>query len=104
MGCGCGAGVVVGTTSQLLPNTQQQNSQIENCEYTVEQLNSWLDKLICTKDSGLYISLGLSGLQMNKHLGNVMSALNYKSNICYFKNDLDLAADFIILINDSGKC
>lgn len=101
--CGC-AGTVGTTTQGLIHYSPNQNLQIEDCEYTIEQLKVWLDKLICAKDTGLYLEIGISGQLMNKHLGIVMSAINYASNICYFQTDLDLIGDLIILINDSEKC
>jgi hypothetical protein len=74
------------------------------CDYTMSQLNIWLTKLICTRDSGLYVSLRISAPNMNKYQGIVMSALNYPTNICYFKKDLDIIADIIIIIENTGKC
>jgi hypothetical protein len=101
--CNCGASVVQQSpvyTQQTVTN----NISIEDCEYSMDQLRGWLDKLICCKDKGLYITLGISGPLMNKYLGDVMSALNYPTNPCYFKNSLDIIGDVIILINNSNLC
>lgn len=104
MGCGCGASqVTVAPNSGVVLQPLTYNSS-ENCIYTIEQLHVWLTKLICCKDKGLYLQLGSNAQTINKYLGIVMSAINYPSNPCYFKNDLDIISDFIILIANTGQC
>jgi hypothetical protein len=76
----------------------------ENCEYTTSQLNVWLSKLICCKDTGLYVTLKIKASTLNKYLGIVGSAINYKSHPCWFKKELDNIANIIIIIENSGKC
>lgn len=108
MGCAsCGRATV--TTKTYSPSFKKFNSIVapvpeELCDYSLDQLRVWIGKLICCKDTGLYISLKISAPLMNKTLGNVKSALNYPTNICYFKKELDAASNILVLIENSGKC
>lgn len=103
MGCGCGASRV--TTPSFTTNTVRLvSTPVENCDYTMEQFQAWLDKLICCKDKGLYVQLGINSQTMNRYLGIVMSAINYPSNPCYFQNDMGPISNFIILITNNGQC
>ena len=80
----------------------------EGCDYTIEQLKTWQIKLVCCKDTLLYLKLGINAQTMNKYLGLVMSAINYPSNPCYYEsllpNDFEQISNFIILITNSGQC
>jgi hypothetical protein len=103
MGCGCGAGVVR-SSPQVFVRQNTQTQAPADCQYTMDQLNSWLAQLICCKNKGLYTSLGINAPTMNKYLGIVMSALNYPTNPCYFQSQLGAIGDFVILIMNTGQC
>lgn len=106
MGCGCGASRVTTTTSSVpSANAMLALSQDpSDCQYTMDQFQIWLTKLICCKDKRLYVQLGISAQTMNKYLGIVMSALNYRTYPCYFQADLGPISDFIILLTNNGQC
>lgn len=104
MGCAsCGSNKLVRPITNV-QRTQVNFAPVEGCTYTMDQLNTWVTKLICCKDKVLYLQLGINAQTMNKYLGIVMSALNYPTNPCYFQTDLDVISDFIILIVNSGRC
>lgn len=103
--CGCGKSMGVTSTSSTTMNANiRVIPPVEDCEYTIEQLKTWLKSLVCVKDKGIYTQFGINGQTMNKYLGIVMSAINYPSNPCYFQNDLEAIGNFIIIIINSGQC
>lgn len=113
MGCGtCGNKGVINVVRPGVPKLevvslgkrQMVSVPIEDCEYTSDQLNAWLKKLVCCKNKALYLKLGIIAQTMNKYLGDTKSALNYPTNICFFKKQLDLISDFIILISATEQC
>jgi hypothetical protein len=105
MGCGCGASRVTSTpSSSPAPNFVQAAIDPADCQYTMAQFEVWLAKLICCKDKRLYVQLGISASTMNRYLGIVMSALNYRTSPCYFQADLGPISDFIILLTNTGQC
>lgn len=107
MGCGCGAG-----GSSSVPQYTESNNNIhqqtfidDSCPYTVEILQMWLQKLECFKNNGLYVNMpNITVPQINSYTGTVLSALNYPSNVCYFKDMLDEVAPFITVIISTGLC
>ena len=104
MGCAtCGRNTVTPAKTPVAPGFNFPNYS-SDCSYTMVQLNAWLKLLICCKDKVIYPSLGLSAKQMNIFLGNVMSALNYVTYPCKFVKELDQISDFIILIQNTGRC
>ena len=104
----CGKSAVnVQTYIQKSINYQQLPPQLIvdlNCPYTLDQMKIWSNLLICFKEKGYYSQYGISGQQLNAALGIVLSALNYPTNICYFKSDLDNIFNVITIIVNSGKC
>jgi hypothetical protein len=100
--CGCSKSPVTPG-----PNIQRQQVNvipIEDCTYTLDQLRTWYSILVCCKDQVLYPQLGINAQTMNSYLGITGSALNYPTNPCYFKDNLDIIGNFIILITATGKC
>lgn len=73
-----------------------------DCNYTVDQIRSWKDKLICVRD--IYANYGMSSQQFNSYLGVVYSITNFPNNPCVFKNELDKINLIIINIINSGVC
>jgi len=74
------------------------------CSYTLDQLKVWNQKLNCFKQKGLYIQYGIRPADLNRALGDVLSAINYVNNICYFQRQLDKAQPLIMVVINSGQC
>lgn len=74
------------------------------CNYTLDQLKVWFDKLNCFKQKGIYVQYGIRPADLNRALGNVLSAINYSSNICYFQRQLDIVQPIIMIVINSGQC
>ena len=104
MGCGCGASTVRSSPQVFVARRENASQAPADCQYTMDQLRSWLALLICCKDKALYMSLGIGAPTMNKYLGIVMSALNYPTNPCYFQSQLGPIGNFVILIMNTGQC
>jgi len=106
--CGCSAGAAIQAARQA--NGQaviflgQPATPGVPCEYEPEQLQTWRTLLICAKDKALYLDLGVPAHNVNKYLGIVISAINYNTNPCYFKSELDNIAAFIAVLVNTGKC
>lgn len=83
--CGCS-----GTGVKIKPKAIS-NAVIEPCDYTVEQLQSWNERLLCVKNSGL----SQSNTTINIYLGVIQSALNTPAYICFFKLNLDIIFNYI---------
>jgi hypothetical protein len=94
------------TTTAPVPVTQSSQILVNDptCTYTMDQLNNWSKILICCKDKMLYISLNISPSTLNQYLGIVLSALNYPTYPCYFKSQLDIIEDTIMMIQNTGQC
>ena len=75
-----------------------------NCQYTLDQVKKWSELLICFKENGYYSTYNISGKDLNKALGIVLSAINYPTNICYFESELNNIFNIITIIVNSGKC
>lgn len=106
MGCSsCGGNANVSQMSKAInKQTYTSEMQTEDCSYTVDQLSIWKDKLNCFKEKGLYIQYNILPADLNRSIGIVLSALNYPSNTCHFKNELDSVFDTITLIVSTNKC
>lgn len=104
MGCStCGSSAVANHNYVgNVPSAFQSYSG--DCSYTMEQFQAWLTLLICVKDKVIYPSLGITAQTLNKYLSYVMSALNYPTYPCNFAKELAPVADFIILIQSTGRC
>lgn len=99
MGCSnCGGGFAVARTiSYLSGNIKNAKISQEPCDYTVEMLTDFNDKLTWFKSKGLYIKYNIEAKIINKALGNVKSSLNF-NNKCLYKDKLDKISDLVNLI------
>lgn len=105
MGCSTCGGSAAGTSIPLIyPFNSIQESVHDPCDYTIEQLKVWRDKIVCFKDKSYYVEYNITPAEINRNLGNVISAINYDTNLCFFKPQLDIALDLINIIINSGKC
>lgn len=104
MGCStCGSNRVIQNTPSLQKLPSQKISG--ECEYSIEQINLWLGKISCLKDTGIYLSVpNTTRKQLNTYIGLLLSAQNYKNNICYFEKELEEIDNFIIVITSMNLC
>lgn len=84
-------------------NVPKVNYEPIDCDYDLEKLQDWNNKLNCFKEKSLFKQYNVSGQLLNKYMGIVLSALNSK-NPCYFKEKLDQISSFILIIDNSNKC
>lgn len=99
--CGCQNSVPYSPSSaRSIP----QQASMEPCNYTVEILSIWRDKLICIKEQNKYNDIQTPEGILNSYLGVVISALNSPQSICLFKNELDIISATIIKIINLGSC
>ena len=104
MGCGCSSGGGSGGTAQRTTYTTT-NRVDEECDYTIDTINSWLTKVNCFKDKGLFtIYTQVTKKQLNLYIGVLLSAQNRPTNICYFRKELSEIEGFINLVINTGQC
>lgn len=98
MGCpeGCSGGANRMTSPAQIQQLQQIAEQSGPCEYTVELLQSWFDKLTAIKANNQADLIGITYARLNACLGIVQSAINYSTYPCYFSN---LLAPIVQVIN-----
>lgn len=101
--CGRSAGTV---SIRQVPRQQSvPNIAPEDCEYTLDILNTWTRMIVCFKDKAFYLNYKIAPSYVNKALGIVLSAKNYPTNPCYFQPDLDqIKEKLIILIIGIPEC
>lgn len=109
MGCGCSAGSSGGSSVSAAPSPyrvlQQPTNDNSPCSYTIEQVNIWLEKVHCVKNGGFYAEIpNVTRKQMNIYIGILMSAQNYKDNICYFRRELEEIENFITVVTSKNLC
>jgi hypothetical protein len=103
--CACGGGGGGGSTLDTpQARVYQPIDTPEDCPYTLEQLEEWRRLLLCIRDGGYSAELGFSEARMNGAVGIVVSAINYRRNLCYFQPQLEQIAPMIFQIINSGKC
>lgn len=66
----------------------------EDCEYTLEQVLDWKNKLFCIRDNDSIIQSGILSTTFNIYLGIVLSCINSNS-ACYFKDYLPDIENYI---------
>lgn len=90
-----------GAKTPLIQNTVQHYSVtapvIQNCEYTVEMLKDFNDKLEWFKSKKLFSQYNILAKTINKYLGVVITSLNV-NNRCMYKDQLDIISDIVDLI------
>lgn len=102
--CGCSAGRASAPSARIQSFTSSSSVSNEPCTYELSQVQDWLDKANCFKSNGLYVSFGISLRQLNMYVGALMSAINYPTNLCYFKKQLDEIQSFITIVISTGQC
>lgn len=104
MGCGCSSNTSSAQSSVVNDNIHAQNI-IEDCPYTLEQINNWLVKVRCFKDNNLQQDMpNITIAMLNSYIGTLLSTLNYSSNICYFNGPLQDIENFITIVISTGRC
>jgi hypothetical protein len=105
MGCGCSASSSGGRVSSALLYQAPTITPLVDCTYTVEQLQNWLVQIDCFVSKGLLSTTPtITQRKVNMYIGITLSAINYASNPCYFKSQLDEVQSFIIIITSTGQC
>lgn len=108
MGCNCGSsasGSASRITSALRYEAPATNISFDGCTYTLEQLQDWLTKIKCFREKGLLANIpSVTNRLLNMYEGIVLSAVNYASNVCYFKKQLDDVQSFITVVISTGQC
>jgi hypothetical protein len=74
------------------------------CDYTIPQLQVWVEKLTCFMQKGLYRQYNVRPADLNKALGGVKSAINYKTFPCYYAKELAFAQTILNIVISSGQC
>lgn len=109
MPCGaCAAGAAIQASrkanGQAYVFVGQPVTEAVPCEYDAAQLETWRKLLMCCKDKGIYLELNIPAHIINKFIGVTLSAINYNTNPCYFKQSLDEIAEFLPLLINTEKC
>lgn len=100
MGCSsCG----FSSSAPSKPMAAKLTVQHSNCDYTVELMFIWKEKLLCIKENNLYSEVGYNKYKINFALGTVQSAIN-TGNACYYKTSLDDINLIILSLINIGKC
>lgn len=82
----------------------QTLATLSECNYTLEQVTEWLAITICVRDNGRYSEINLTKFQVNLYIGILISAQNYKNNICYFYKELQEIENFILVVQTNNLC
>jgi len=105
--CGCSSGNATIATRSFATRSVPpiDETQQSDCVYTLDQVNSWLEKVTCFKDKGLYTTMpNITQAQLVNYRGILLSTLNYPTNVCYFKKQLDEIKSFVTVILSTGQC
>lgn len=71
------------TSNGTYIRSNRQSVNLEDCDYTLEQIISWKDLLFCIKNNPI-----VDQKQVNKALGTVLSAIKI-NNPCYLQKELN---------------
>lgn len=78
-------------------------TEASDCEFTMDQLEGWKDKLICFKDKGLYKTYNVTPALLNRYIGVVLSAINlFPKSPCAFQNQLNEIETFMVVVNNTN--
>jgi hypothetical protein len=105
--CGSASRAVAPSGQNYFNRQQSQAAQIVAtgpCDYTVDVLKVWAEKLTCFKQKGLYVSYNVRPADLNRALGDVLSAINYPTFPCYYQKELDRAQTIINIVISSEQC
>jgi hypothetical protein len=102
MGCGaCGAKSALATNySRTAPAYRAEN--VGPCDFSKAMVNDFHDRLTWFRETASFRKYNILPKVINKHLGNVKSALN-TTNVCLFRVQLEAVSeliDFIISVQD----
>lgn len=77
----------------------------EGCEITMEQVESWIEKVRCFQKGGFYSQVPhVSKKQMNVYLSFLLSAQKMPDKPCQFENELREIESFITVITALDLC
>jgi len=80
-----------------------RSSTPTNCDYTMEMMLNFEQKLTCAINKSLHSEISSSIGELNSFLGVVKSAIS-TNNVCYFASHLNNIQGTIIKILNTGKC
>lgn len=75
-----------------------------DCPYNHDVLEVWYTKLMCIKDESLLEQLGLDLIDLHKHLGIVISSLNYSTHPCRYRSELEKVEPIIFKLIELNLC
>jgi hypothetical protein len=105
MGCSACLAAQKQSQNMVSPEYRISTNSSEPCDYTINTIKVWLEKVNCFKNKGLYVNYTLfPKKKLNAYIGILLSALNHSSNICYFKNQLSEIETFILFISTIQEC
>lgn len=105
--CGQRAAMQAAARQQLNPRQRWQEvvpAFDADCPYNGEVLEMWYDKLLCIKDQGLLEQLGLTMVDLHRYLGIVISSLNYTSDRCRYRAELEKIEPTIFKLVELNLC
>lgn len=79
-------------------------SNNEECDYTSDTTNAWLEKLKCVEQAGKLKDFGIQKSLYNSFLGILISIQRKPASVCYFKTQLDIIQPYILNIINEGTC
>lgn len=98
MGCGCGGGGSSGGRSRVMA------AVAETCDYTIIQVDEWLEKINCYKDKQLYQNTKINKKILNRYISTLMASKHHVNNVCYFRKKLKEIETFITVITSTEQC
>jgi hypothetical protein len=104
MGCApCEARAAANATRAQ--GSQKVASPTGECQYTIEQVLAWLERVECVLKQAVYKQIpNITKKQVNSYVGTLLSAKNYANNICYFEKELDEIESFITILTLKNLC
>jgi|ERR1700749_2966239 len=106
MGCSSCAAAAAARSNKI--NVQQQKKEVvppEDCEFTMDQISAWIDKVNCVKSQSLHLVIpNITKKQVNAYLSTLLSAKNYVENPCHFQNELEEVESFITVLIALNLC
>lgn len=107
MGCApCQAAALAranASAARIVQNKEVVSS--EECEFTIEQISEWYDRVNCVRTQGLYLQIpNITTKQINIYVGTLSSAKNYADKICYFRRELEEVESFITVLTALDLC
>ncbi len=88
----------------LYKESQQPRVINNDCDYNLEQLVDWKNKLFCVRDNEYFYALQITKRDLNSYIGIVLSGITLEYNICFLVNQLNRVKPVIMKIINSGLC